>query len=386
MIVTGGLGLLTWFTLAPKTVEVDAGEVRLGAMEITVDEDGVTRYRDLYKITAPLSGEMRRIDWESGDAVRRGQLLATILPAPSALLDPRTRQEAEGRVQAAEAARQRAQAQFKSAEEELEKAKRYLERDERRIQDGAISAPVLEDSRQAWAMATSASDASRAALAMADYDLRVAQAALRSGTGVDAESGFQLSSPVDGVIINVPEESGRILAAGETILEIGDPQTLEIRADILSQDAVQVRPGQNVRIEQWGGDEVITGTVVRVEPSAFTKVSALGVDEQRVWVTIGLETTETVRGLGHGFRVEARIVIWSKDDALLAPAGAVFRSGKGWAAYRINAGGRAEEIQLDLGKRNPSDVEVLGGAKPGDRLVLHPGDRLDPGSKLRVRP
>jgi HlyD family secretion protein len=220
---------------------------------------------------------------------------------------------------------------------------------------------------------------------MAEFDLRVAEAALHSGSGEDAPRGFPLQAPVDGVVISVPDESGRVLAPGETILEIGDPKSLEVRADILSQDAVRVRPGQPVRIEQWGGDQSLAGNVTRVEPSAFTKVSALGVDEQRVWVTIRIDSEEAAEALGHGYRVEVGIVVWQNPDALLAPAGAVFRSGTGWAAYRVNRAGRAEEIAIEAGKRNPSHVEVLRGAEPGDRLILHPGDRVSPGAKLRVR-
>ncbi len=383
--ISGGLALIVWFTVAPKTVEVDTGEVRRGPMEVTVDEDGITRYRDIYKITAPLAGEMRRIDWRSGDPVNRGQLLATILPAPSTLLDPRSRQESEARVKAAQAAVQRAEAQVKSATEELDQARRYLERDERRFKERLISAPVLADTRQALEVATSAHEAAVAAREMAEFDLRAAEAALRSGSGADADTGFQLTAPVAGVVIAVPEESGRVLGPGETILEIGDPKSIEVRADILSQDAVRVRPGQPVRIEQWGGDGAISGTVTRVEPAAFTKVSALGVDEQRVWVTIAINSAQAAGALGHGYRVEVRIIVWENSDALLAPAGAIFRSGEGWAAYRVNGLQRAELVELEIGRRNPAFVEILKGLQAGDRLILHPGDRVAPGSKLRLR-
>lgn len=385
LTVIGGLALLVWFTFSPKTVEVDFGIVRREAMEVTVDEDGMARYRDIYKVTAPLVGEIQRITWRSGDTVQRGELLATILPAPSTLLDPRSRQESEARVKAAEAAVQRAEAQVRRATGELEQARRYLERDERRFQDHLISEPVLEDARQAFQVATTASEEAVATREMAGFDLRVAEAALRSGTGIDAEKGCQIQAPVAGVVIAVPDESRRVLAPGEIILEIGDPKSLEVRADILSQDAVRVRPGQSVRIEQWGGDTVISGTVTRVEPSAFTKVSALGVDEQRVWVTIAIDPGKLTGALGHGYRVEVRIVVWEKADALLAPAGALFRSGEGWAAYRVGKAGRAELITVETGKRNPASVEILSGLEPGDRLILHPGDRVAPGSRLRLR-
>ena len=172
---------------------------------------------------------------------------------------------------------------------------------------------------------------------------------------------------------------------GETILEIGDPKSIEVRADILSQDAVRVKAGQPVRIEQWGGDGAISGVVTRVEPSAFTKVSALGVDEQRVWVTIAIDSAEDASALGHGYRVEVRIVTWENSNALLAPAGAIFRSGTGWAAYRVNEAQRAELVDLEIGKRNPAVVEILQGVQAGDRLILHPGDRVALGAKLRLR-
>jgi len=383
-VIVGSLALIIWVTVAPKIVEVDVAEVRRGAMEVTVDEDGITRYRDIYKVTAPLAGEMKRIAWESGDSVKRGEVLATILSVRSTLLDPRTRQESEARVEAARAAVTRAAAEVKVAVEEMDKSKRYVERDERRLNEGLISAPVLEDSRQALKLAESSREAAVAAQKMAEFDVRVAEAALKSGSGGEGASDFHLTSPINGLIINVPEESGRILAPGETILEIGDPSSLEVRVDILSQDAVQVKPGQRVRIEHWGGDSVLEGTVNRVEPSAYTKVSALGVDEQRVWVTIAL-ATGTGTPLGHGYRVEVRIVVWAEDDVLLAPAGAVFRSGTGWGAYRINREGRTEFVEIEIGKRNPSLVEVRGGVTAGDRLVMHPGDRVGKGTKVRVR-
>jgi HlyD family secretion protein len=193
------------------------------------------------------------------------------------------------------------------------------------------------------------------------------------------------------VVLEVPEESRRVVAPGERLLEIGDPTSLEIRSDILSQDAVRVKPGQRARIEHWGGEEVLRGTVTGVEPAAFTKVSALGVDEQRVWVTIALETTPEAPGsaggspLGHGFRVEVRIVTWEAPDVLLVPAGAVFRSGDGWGVFRVGDGHRAERVSFAAGRRNPAAVEVLDGLADGDRVILHPGDRVEPGQRLRVR-
>ncbi|MBU6301841.1 MAG: HlyD family efflux transporter periplasmic adaptor subunit [Verrucomicrobia bacterium] len=385
LAVAAALASLVWFTVAPKTVEVDTGLVRRGPMEVTVDEDGITRYRDIYKITAPLAGELQRIGWRSGDPVQQGQLLATLLPVPSTLLDPRSRQESEARVKAAEAALQQAEARIQRATGELEQARRYLERDERRFQEGLVAEPVLADTRQAFRVATTTNEEAVAAREMARFELRAAEAALLSGSGTNGQAGFPVHSPVAGLVIAVPEESRRVLAPGETILEIGDPKSLEVRADILSQDAVRVRPGQPVRIEQWGGDGVIPGRVLRVEPSAFTKVSALGVDEQRVWVTITVDPGKEVGLLGNGYRVEVRIIVWENEGALLADAGAVFRSGRGWAAYRVDAAGRAEHVALELGKRTPAMVEVLHGLSPGDRLILHPGDRVSPGARLRLR-
>jgi len=385
------LAVLLAFTLAPKEVEVDIGEVHRGPMEVTVDEDGITRYRQVYRVTAPLAGEVQRIAWESGDRVRSGETLATILPGPSSLLDPRARQEAEARAKAAEAARERADAEVRLAAVELEKAERYVERDERRVAEKLVAPPVLEDSRQAYRLALSAHEAAVAAREMARFDLRVAEAALRSGSGEGggAPGGFALTAPIDGVVLDVPEESRRVVAPGEQILEIGDPTSLEVRADILSQDAVRVRPGQRVRIDHWGGEDVLFGTVTRVEPAAFTKVSALGVDEQRVWVTIGLEPPEAGGGssgpMGHGYRVEVKIVIWEAPDVLLVPAGAVFRSGEGWGVFRVGSGDRAEAVPFRAGRRNAAVVEVTEGLQTGDRVVLHPGDRVGPGTRLRLR-
>ncbi len=383
------LGLVLWGTFAPKSVEVDAGEVSRGPMEMTIDEDGITRYRDVYVVTAPLAGEMQRLEWQGGDQVACGETLAVILPAPASLLDPRARLEAEARVKAAEAALDRSEAQLRVAAAELEKSERYVERDVRRVEQKLISTPVLEDTRQLFRLAQSTHEAAVAAREMARFDVRVAEAALQTGWGSATPGGFPLTSPIDGVVLDVPEESSRVVGTGETILRVGDPSSLEVRSDILSQDAVRVRPGQGVRIEHWGGEQILRGTVTRVEPSAYTKVSALGVDEQRVWVTVALNDAgavdETGTPLGHGYRVEVRIVVWESDDVARAPAGTVFRSGTGWGAYRITPGGRAAWVAVDTGRRNAEFVEVLGGLEAGDRLVLHPGDRVGNGTRLRVR-
>ena len=290
------LALLVWWGLRPAPVEIDTAAAERGVLEITVEEDGETRIRDPYLISAPLSGRLVRVELEPGDTISRGQVIAAIDPGEPGLLDVRTRTEFEARVKAAEASHRRALSQLEIAEAEAEKAQRHHERDKRRLERGEIAAPMLADSETQLRVARGNVSATRSVLDVALFELEQARAALlhsrtlesdlppesdgaESGSGDpdSSETGraFEIESPIDGVILRRFQESSTVVGAGERILEIGDPEDLEIRIDVLSGDAVRIRPGHLVRLEHWGGEQTLEAHVRRIEPSAFTKVSAL---------------------------------------------------------------------------------------------------------------
>lgn len=383
------LALLIVLAVRPKEVEVDTGMVAVRPMEVTIVEDGIAEIRDVFTIAAPIMGRLERIRLEAGDEVKKGDLVASIRPAPARLLDARSREELEAQLKASRMNLERAENQVAIAKADVDQAERYLERDERRLREDVISEPVLEDTRHALFLRRRELAAAQAARDVAAFELEQAEARLKaSGQGSESRvETYELRSPVEGAVLKVHEESERIVTEGLPLLDLGNPRSLEVRSDLLSQDAVNVRPGQKVRIEHWGGDRVLAGRVRRVEPSAFTKVSALGVDEQRVWVTMDFAgpESEAGSGLGHAYRVEVAIVIWEDPAALTVPVGAVFRTEDGWAAYRVTDGDRAERVPLELGRRNTELAQVLGGLREGDRVVLHPGERVTERARLRVR-
>lgn len=401
-----GAGALVYAGLRERPAEVDLRTVSRGPLVVTVNEDGETRIRDPYLISAPLAGRLLRIELEPGDEVRKDEPLATIDPGEPGLLDARTEAEAQARVSSAEAAYQRTQSQLDIAKAEYDQAQRYFQRDQGRFEQQNIAAATLEDSAHALRVARGNLAAAQSTQEIARFDLEQARAALlhsqslsASGTRPEGRQ-FEIRSPIDGVVLRRFQESSTVVPLGERLLEIGDPHDLEVRIDVLSQDAVRIRPGQRIVIEQWGGSAELSAWVRRVEPSAFTKVSALGVDEQRVWVYADFAEAGAIPPgqaagptgsnpdpppLGDAYRIEARIVVWEQPDVLKVPAGALFREGDSWAVYRRDASGSAERLLVGIGQRNDLEAEVLSGLQAGDRVVLHPGDRVRPGVTLRER-
>ena len=386
--VFAGVLALIYLALKPKPTGVDLGEVTIGELLVTVDEDGETMIREPYIISAPLAGRLLRVELEPGDPIEEDTVLAVLDPGEPGLLDARTLAEAKARVSAAEANFQRGQSQLDVAKAEMEKWQRYFERDGSRLKAGTISPPLFEDTKHSLRIAKNNFNAAESALDVSRFELDQARAALlhsKSPEPKPADRHFIIKSPIRGVVLRKFRESSTVIPGGERILEIGDPRDLEIRIDVLSQDAVKIRPGQRVMIEHWGGKGDLTAHVRRVEPSAFTKVSALGVDEQRVYVYADFSGEGGANSsLGDGYRIEARIVVWEKADALKIPAGALFRSGESWAVYTMIEN-RALLRKIEVGERNGIEVEVLEGLKKGDRVVLHPGDRVDEGSLLEER-
>jgi HlyD family secretion protein len=380
LVVLAIVAMAMW----PESVEVDVVRVERGPMQVTIDEDGETRVRDRFVVSAPLAGRLQRIELEPGDRVVRGKtIVARLAPGESPLLDPRTRAERSAAVDAARAAVGGAQAERARAAETLSRAKTTLARQEALMAAGAIASDDLDASETAARTAEEALRAAEFAVARTEYELNLARTRLQepsaSGRTVD------VVTPVDGVILKRLRQSETMVPAGEPILEIGDPTRLEIVADLLSTDAVRVQEGAPVIIEQWGGGHALHGRVRRVEPSGFMKVSALGVEEQRVNVLIDfVDPPSAARALGDGYRVEVRAVVWEDGDVVKVPVGSLFRRGEGWAAFVVDDGvARLQDVEL--GQRNDTEAQILGGLSEGQTVVLHPPDTLADGARIVTR-
>ena len=359
--------------LRPSPMAVEQGTVARGPLRVTIDEDGRTRVRERFVVSAPVTGRLERVPLEVGDQVARGQVIARVSPAP---LDPRARAEAEAAVRAASAALADARSAVAPARTAAAQARREAERARALAAAGAVADREVELATQDSERSAAAVTAAEARVAQVTAELQRARAALVApGSGPTVA----VRAPVGGRVLELLEKQERVVPAGTPILSVGDPDDLEIIADLRSDDAVQVTPGAPILLEGWGGEEPFTAVVSRVEPAAFTKVSALGVEEQRVNV-IGRLTNAPAR-LGDGYRVGVRIVAWESPDVLRVPAAALFRDATGWGVYVVHDG-RAHRRPVVLGHQSPDWAEVLRGLSAGDRVVLHPSDRLEEGSRV----
>jgi HlyD family secretion protein len=358
-----------------------------GPLRVTVDEDGQARVIDRYVVSAPLVGSLARIELEPGDDVQQGRLLARIVPLLPPLLDERSRSGAEARVAAAVAAQRQASAQIERAAANKSFAEREAQRQGELAKSGTISQAQLDQALLAQRTSGAELESARFAARVADYELEMARATLRRLSASKQESrGEQLDvgSPVSGRVLKVLHESEGVVQAGTPLVEVGDPRALEIAVDVLTVDAVRIPTNARVTIDRWGG-EALEGRVRRIEPSAFTRLSSLGVEEQRVNVLIDLTSPrEKWRTLGDGYRVEAHIVVWEADDVVRVPASSVFRHGQGWAAYRVE-GDRARLTPVEIGERTGREVQVKRGIRPGTRVVLYPSDQLGEGARVKSR-
>jgi HlyD family secretion protein len=384
---------LAWLVLRAPAVPVELGEVTRGPLRVTVDEEGETRVRQRFTVAAPTTGRLLRIELDEGDPVQAGAVVARIVPSP---LDPRDEAAAQARLEAAEAQQSAADARRALSQAALAQARRDAERAARLREAGTISAEAHEQARLAQTRAQEETRAAGFALEAAKHEVQAARAALISarpagprpgpagdGCGDGSAPCVDVRAPVAGEVLRVREESERIVLAGTVLLELGDPADIEIVADVLSADAVRIRPGAEIAVEEWGGDGALRARVRRVEPSGFTKVSALGVEEQRVNV-IG-DFVDPPGGLGDGFRVEVRVVVWEAPDVVRVPGSALFRRADGWAVF-VEERGRARLREVAIGQRGAFETEVRSGLAPGERVVLHPSDRLADGTRLRAAP
>jgi HlyD family secretion protein len=379
------VGAIVAVALWPESIEVDVVQVTRGAMQVTIDEEGETRVRQRFVVSAPVSGRLQRIELEPGDPVVRGKtVVARLMPAASPLIDPRSRAELTAGVEAARAAIGQAQAERDRAAAALARARSTLGRQQALAKAGAIARDQLEAAETAVRTAEEAHRAAEFTITRAEYELQLARARLQGPVAAGGRT-VDVVAPIDGTVLRRLRESESVVPVGEPLLEIGDPAQIEIVADLLSTDAVRVRDGVPVLIEQWGGNHPLHGRVRRVEPAGFMKVSALGVEEQRVNVIIDfVDSSGGARQLGDGYRVEVRIVIWDEGDVVKAPVGSLFRNGDGWAAFVVE-GGVAHLRPVQLGQRNDTEGEILEGISPGQAVVLHPPDTLTDGMRVTVR-
>jgi HlyD family secretion protein len=368
--------LLIVLSQRPAAVLVDTAEVARGTLSVLVEEDGRTRAVDRYVVTAPVSGMVERIDLREGVRVQRGAVLALVQPMP---LDAPTESALRAGLTAAQARHASAAAARSQAAAAREQAQRELERRRDLVEQGALSAEQLEQFALALRMRTEELQAAEQGLRAAAADVDAARAALLSARTGSSTAGVSVRAPADGVLLRIAERSARIVSAGTPLVEVGDPNALEVVVDVLTTEAVRIRPGMRAALRNWGG-EPIGGTVRLVEPSAFTRVSALGVEEQRVNVVLDLD--QRPPELGDGYRVDAAITVWSAGDVLIVPAAALFRTGGGWSAF-VAEGGRARLREVRVGERSGTHAQVVSGLEQGEQVILFPAATLEDGQRVR---
>ena len=383
-----------WWGLRPRPVAVETGVVAVGPLRVTVEEEGKTRLRSRYVITAPVAGTLSRLRLRAGDVVKAGVVIAVVAPGRPVPLDARSVAQGEARVAVAERAREVARRRVAAQGEQVRAAKaeaQYWEgqrqREERLSRSGDVAAARLERTMTDWRRAEAAVGAAERGLATAEAEVAAAEAEVGSaraalGQGAGAGPAAAVVAPAGGRVIRVMRESEGAVALGEALVELGDAGALEVVVEVLSADAVRIRPGMRVWLERWGGAKALEARVRTVEPGGFTKVSALGVEEQRVRVVADLVSPEGEwSGLGDGYRVEAAFVLWEGERVLQVAANALFRVGEGWAVFVVE-GGVARRREVRVGQRSGLAVEVTGGLREGEVVVLHPDETVEEGKAV----
>jgi len=372
----------------PRPVSVEVVKASQGPLRVTIDEEGKTRVKARFVISAPVAGFMRRIELDVGDHVKKGQTVVEIEPLRSHILDPRSRAEAEAAISAAQAALNSALENARAASAEADYAKQKLERS-KKLYDEGYSSKDFFDRVDSEAKRTKANRLSaEAAVKVARSELEKARTALMysaaEGT-VNHGRAVAILTPVGGSVLNIHHESEGVVNAGEPLIDIGDPDKLEIKVEVLSADAVNIKPRAPVLFERWGGDSPLSGKVRVVEPTAFTKISSLGVEEQRVLVLADITSLpESWQSLGDGYRVEASFIIWEGKNVLQVPASALFRKGNGWAVF-VMQNKRARQRQVVVGHRNGLTAEIVSGLSEGELVIIHPDESIKDGARVRLR-
>ncbi len=389
-----------YYAFVPKAVEVETAEVVEGRLRVSVREDGMTRIREKYVISAPVSGRLSRIQLHAGDPIAGDHsLIAVILPSEPAILDARSRAEANARVQASEASLKRVNANAEQFRINHDLAKIKFDRSTKLLSERAISQDEFDTAKAEYMAASQAVKTAAFETDVAQFELEMAKAASKqfgSSEGVEtanAETGltsseatepFEIVAPVSGKVLRVFQESSTVVTVGTPLIEVGDPRNLEIEIDVLSTDATRIRPGTDITIEHWGGNEPLRGHVRVIEPAAFTKVSSLGVEEQRVNIIADFdETSDRIATLGDGYRVEARITIEELENVLLVPNSSLFRFERKWHVLTV-ADGKASMTPVTLGMQNDSQTQIVAGLKPNDIVILYPGDNVETGTPVKI--
>ena len=384
------------FAFWPRPLLVDMGEVTIGPMIVTIDEEGRTRVHDAYVVSTPVAGRLLRVDVEPGDPVERHEtVVAQMLPSNPAALDVRTREQARAAVTAAEAALRLARAEHNRALADRELADTDLERSRKLRRNDTVSDAALDRAIRDARSADASLDTAAAAIEMRQAELENARARLigfddpgllAGGVGSRHSPDIPIHAPATGSVLRVLQQSETTLAAGTPIMEIGNiDHDLEIVVELLSTDAVQVSPGDRVLVEDWGGPEALSAVVKRVDPWGFTKFSALGVEEQRVNAIVRFSPSQAKpAGLGHGFRVKARIVVWEDEAALILPSSALFRDGLIWSVFVVEDG-VARRRRVEIGRNNGVQAQVVNGLQRGDRVILYPAPGLRDGVRVAQR-
>jgi len=376
------------FGLRPKAVPVETAKATRGKLAVTVEEEGKTRVKDRFSVSSPLAGIADRIALEVGDRVARGQVLVSIEPAPPPFLDRRRQEAAQAREDAAKAALASAGERERAAAAREEYARTTLERTRKLHESEVTSQDALEAADSAYRQEAAALRSAESAVKVAEFELEAARAELLSSTARGSQHPRErvaVRSPAPGEVLAVLHKSQGAVREGEPLIVIGDPRSLEVEVDVLSADAVRIRPGQTVLFTRWGGEGTLAGKVKTVEPAGFTKVSALGVEEQRVLVISEISSPkEAWAGLGDGYRLEASFLLWEGDSVLQVPSGALFRNGEDWAVF-VAEKGTARLRTVRVGKRNGLSAEVSSGLSEGDSVILHPSTEIHDGTRVRNR-
>ncbi len=390
LAVTAAVAGALAFALRPQPTAVNLARITTGAMSVTLDDEGRTRVKDIYVVSAPVAGRKLRLTQKVGTKVTAHEtVLASIEPSDPAFLDLRSVAEAKARIKAAQAARTLAEAELKRSLAELDFARADFNRAKALVKRGTISKRELERAELGVRTKEAATSTARAGLRVKTFELETASAALidpaARRAGAAATCCVTVRSPIDGQILRLVQESAAVVPMGAPLVEVGNPAELEIVVDLLSSDAVQVQAGDEVMIDDWGGGVTLAGRVRRVEPAGFTKISALGIEEQRVNVLIDFtDPPERFARLGHGYRVDTRIIIWRRDKVLRAPMSALFRDGDHWAVF-MATDERARLRYVEIGRSNGEWAQVLDGLGDGDQVIQHPSDALEDGGKIVQR-
>jgi HlyD family secretion protein len=377
------------YAFLPAPVPVELATVTCGPIERVVIEDGRTRIKERYVVAAPLAGRLLRVTLKAGDTVEANAApVAVLIPVDPDPLDARTRAQAEARSLAADAALEQAAALWERAKAAQALADKELDRARQLHATRTLPREQLDRAEYNQRATTEELKAAGFAVQIARYEVELARAALlfsQSETPPDPDSApFEIRSPIDGRVLRVFQESATVVLPGTPLIELGDPSDLEVEIDVLSPDAVRIRPGARVQLEHWGGERPLEGRVRRIEPAGFTKISALGVEEQRVWVLVDLlDPPAAWQDLGDAFRVEARLTIAEADQALKLPAGALFRREQAWNVFVVEDG-RARPQTVTVGLRNDLEAQVVEGLQEGDQVVVHPSDRVRDGVRVRT--